>query len=370
VPRPQIYAPVRPYAVVPDGWDTAWKAAKLLAGSSPLPINIIGDSISAGGGTASFTTSYAEKLLTQLQTVYGRYADSYHAWINQTDAPITGAPWVDNQTCTRVAGQPWTGTVISAGVVAGAVQTFTTPYACTALDFLYYSGAGDGAKTFNYTIDGGANNLVTNPGDNAIHRIAITALANTTHTFAWGTQSAGTAVRAMGCVTYKPGATIGLAAGRLQASSNKTTDVNDGWLRNSQLVTGVPTGPALAIIQLGTNDINANATPAAVEQQLRNVCRALKGGSGTKGCSTLFVITSYPDTTYDDSNPAGYSFASTAFAIFNSIYSEARRSCSAIIDFHAKWGATPFGQGFLTATDLHPTNAGHTDMYNAILPLL
>jgi lysophospholipase L1-like esterase len=359
-------SPKYPWLYLPDGWDDNWKAAKSAGGS--VRVNIIGDSIAAGGGTASFSQAFYQPIITTLQAQYGTYANFYHAWVNTNDTSISGAPWTDNQTCTRHAQYPWTSTVQSSNVGVNAIQTFTTPYACTALDFLWFSATA-ASGTFKWAVDGGAQTQVTNSGDNNVHRIQVTSLSNATHTFAWGWQSGANACQAMGCVIYQPNASSGVAAGHMMASSNTSGDINNGWLANTQGVTGVPTNPDLVLIQLATNDISLNnPTVTQYRDNIGNMIRSLRRQKAN--VSIMHILTSYPDPNNDDCNPSGYSNNGNARQYHAEIFNNAFQHKCAVANIHGKWGATPYGQGFTPNNDLHPTPSGHTDIANLISPVL
>lgn len=351
------------YSFMPAGWDAGWTAAK--AAGSPR-IASLADSIGTGNGSTdnNVNNGYFERIVTDLVAVHGRKADFWHNWTGG----IAGSPWgaITNQAGAQSLGVFGLNySTNTAGSVA--LQTFTTPYACTALDFIY-DGSSSLPGDWDYSLDGGARVAVDNPVDDKTHRLSLTGLANTTHTFAWGWQTANASCQAQGCATYVPGATTGLSAARwggggVFATAGGGNQSYWGLLNYTSNLTGWPFGYDLVIFECVTNNIISSLSVADMGSAIERVIRANRRISAS--CSFLFVIPSYPNTATDD---CAHAFANPLIATqwHQEIQRLAFKYRAGIIDFHVKWGSTPFGQGFLPTNDIHPTNAGHTDMYDAI----
>lgn len=356
----------RNYLYLPDGWNSRWLAAKAGVASSPARISIIGDSI-ASGTNATVPTCFPEKLITALKGSYGTYADFYSTWFGKTSP--TGDPWTAT-TGEGTTGGAFSGCIFSSSTTGVAYQTFTTPYACTALDFLYLN-AGGFPGTWGYSVDGGSTVTVTNNQDGAIHKVSITGLANAVHTFAWGFQSANATVFTLGCTAYNPGAAGGIAAARFGGNANAATEMTPstfaGTGASASNIDGFPVGSDLLIFENVTNDIAGANSITTLAEDIDQCILAFRRAQ--PDCSVLFVLPKYPIANLDDVS-SGFANQTIAYQYHQQIWQLAQHHCCAVFDVGAKWGANPFGKGFMANNNLHPNASGHLDIYNTLLPIL
>lgn len=418
---------------LPDGWRNGWDAAAANAGSSPVNVAVIGDSISVGqhattadstttdGTTGQVGTSWLAKLRSALVAKYGCYADFWPAW---GYSPLAGTdlngtlPWTTNnsgQAASNQAGNAWSRTWWATAASTQSHQTFTAPYACGEMHFFYEDYAagtfkfvvdsGTAGQTFSYSIDGGA----TQTG-NTNTQVTITTAGNSTsantvirkvriwnfsqsgrHKLDYGWQSATLVAICAGVTTIRNGATGGISFARHNFQGAWLTDWTTHQAQtnppdlpslfqggqpqgNVPFTTatgfGFPTQPHLLIIEGGINDCNGSATLANYEAALRRLIQAAKRGQAN--CSVLILLPCFPDSVNSDGSWSLMTNATVA-ATWTDFLDIARRVARAwrcgFADVHSRWGETPYGSGFLPATDVHPTDAGYADIYSLLTGL-
>ncbi|MGI8825220.1 MAG: SGNH/GDSL hydrolase family protein [Chloroflexota bacterium] len=357
-----------------DGWDSAWKFAKIQSAHQPVVVNIMGDSISVGVNR-SYARSFGNQLAQYLQSTYGAYGDY---WPTSYGYLGSFGPWSSAaSSAVYTGGGPFGEFLYSSSLAASALQTWTAPYPVTAMDFLWWDNFTNSA-TWQYSIDGAAGTTITNAATavNFIRRTSVTGLSYAPHTFSWGWQSANAACASGGLSVLLPGATSGIYIARHGGPGASTqwfnTEPGDftGIASVGRGLTGLPTGAQLSIIELSANDINGGLAIGAFQQALTQLIRGLRRAQFN--CSIAFVITSYPDGTIDDASSAAAGFANqtTAYTWHQAIYQIAQHQGCAVVDVHKRWGATPFAKGFLPSGNLHPLEAGQNDITTAIQEIL
>ncbi|MGI8828037.1 MAG: SGNH/GDSL hydrolase family protein [Chloroflexota bacterium] len=363
-----------PWLYLPDGWNTRWLAAKGGAGSVPARLHIQGDSLAVGVGISTFAGTWTEQLHRYLLSeLGGRWGEFHAAQMGYLGGDANGGPWSSALNSATITRYPisFGGGIYSPTTTSVAYQTFTTPFACTAFDFYHYAWNYPG--TWNYSLDGGANVQVTNPADLLIHKIGFSGLTLQAHTFSWGWSSANATVNPQGCVTYAPGNPEGgLFFGIFGASGcamNDCVPASLSGVGTSSLAPGggSPVGADLVVCQLVTNDVSNGITVAAFSQSMSQMIRAYRRAQ--PGCSFLFVIPSYPDSTIDHVTSA-FGHQPIAYQYHEEILRLAQLNGCAVVNFHQKWGATPYASGYMPSNDLHYNQTGHNDVFAAIQALV
>jgi hypothetical protein len=393
-PRPRF-----PYLYLPDGWDTAWVAAKAAAGATPAQILFLGDSIPTGQQCSDWKKSYPHLVRESLRaSLGGLHADYFPAWGLSAIAaagPLPGTPpWsIENVLGTSsgaVDNFGWHR--ISYNTAAGAStyyhQTFTSPDACTAMD-LFYVDFNSG--TWVYSVDGGADVTVTNTNAGSttlapVKRISLSGLASATHTIAVGKQSAVSVCLPIGVAEY-PGGTAG---GGLSLARYTAGGVTLGqYITGSQFPTnrleqlaglvpqggggvgrtfGYPQQPHLLVLELGINDNNTGVAQATIFSALRRTIQAVRAGRA--GASILLHVVCNPDAELSDNTSNLFTPANWPTFV-GYLYQFAQAYNCAVLNTHAKWGETPVAQGFMTvAGNVHPIDAGHADIAGDLLKVL
>lgn len=371
------------WIISPRGWDDTWQTAKAAQATTPAWISFIGTSITAGQGSTDWIPNgYVGKLKTSLIAAGNTlYADYYPICYTSTLNSTVGAstPWSAIKAA-QAHAEYQAGFNLAEGVTttASADQyTFTSPYACTRMDLWcidYASG------TFDVKIDGGAAQTTTNTGPGTpagatVKKVSFTSLANTTHTLSIGNSNGGNVIMILG-VSCFASTTAGIGFARMGlpglAAVNLATPVGaatgssgvGSWptdkigLHSGSAVAGFPTQPALAVIELSVNDATYGMNVESYRYAIGRLIQSLR--KGYLNCSIVFVLPSYPYNQYADSNIGGRPYHH--LRIKATVEAMAAQFCCAVVDIDTKWGETPFGQGFLTNNDIHPTDAGHADI--------
>ncbi len=386
---PQLYIPPSyPNLFRPDGWDTAWRAAKNNAGQTPVDVLVFGDSIAAGTNLGYSSQCFVELLGNAIAASYGRFADYSCNSQNFTG----GMPWSTALNATQAlvpnVNYGWHTSSYSPDISQVACQRYTTPYPCTAFDIHYldcFSGK------WSYAVDGAAPIQLTNAAtvspDSAhaqVKKLAFSGLPLAIHTFDWGWQTNSAAAYIHGATAYT-GAPGGLAlarcavpgdavyyfvdtqgpADRLSLYTNKNPQ-NDATASGAGAY-GFPMAPHLLICQMIVNDCNidgqAGLTPppsvTTFVQQYYRLLHAVR--RARPGCSILFVIPCYPLASTDDCT-SGFGNQLLFANYTQAVYQLAQAFNAAICNVNSRWGSNPATQGFMAPNNLHPIVPGHQDM--------
>jgi hypothetical protein len=397
MPRSSYIKPSFPNLILPDGWNTAWLAAKAAAGVTPARLLVWGDSISAGTNGASdmVNKSWVGLLGASLAAqLGGLQADYFPAWGFGTAGGVANPPWstmLNGHALSNVTNFGWhTSGYYNGGLTTDAIQRFTSPVACTDMD-LFYLDYNSG--TFKYSVDGGAQQVLTcsaagNGGNSSIKRQQISGLSNTTHTLDIGWQSAGAVLLPMGAAIYPSGRSAGgLALARFCNGGQAATDYVAGTIAQNgptdriKLLGGVspqgdagtytspfgyPTQPHLGIFAMGANDCNNGKSGGDWATAIKRFIQACR--RGVPNASVLLLVVCNPDSESSDGTgfqPGNWFSYWNVCGQFPALYNVA------VASVHARWGETPVANGFLTGPNtVHPTDAGHADIANFLLPVL
>ncbi|HLJ67746.1 MAG TPA: hypothetical protein VKX16_10350 [Chloroflexota bacterium] len=400
MPRPNLqrYAP---WLYLPDGWDATWRAAKSNAGSTPARILHLGDSLPTGNSVSTFAKSYGELLAANLVSRYGRYGDYWAAMLTPDYSTPSDSPWsgaLNSTAFSSIGTIGWHMQLYSGTVSSAIYRTFTSPYACTSMEIHYvdcYPGS------WQYQVDGGTAQTVTNSSGAASaanytsKKVTISSLANTTHTLNFLNQSSNAAMMIQGvaCYTNNSG---GIYYSRFLGSGDKIHNYqyNSGYpLDRAGLLTGkspqndatadsgnaygYPLGPHLYICQLFVNSVGNSDTAG----ELRDIQYQLAAAHrrAQQGASVLFIIPCYPFGSNNNGQPGPYDVTQDASHTNNGhtvgqyileVYHAAQVLNAGVLNIHAKWGSTPGGQGFMQNANIHPIDAGHADIANALISIL
>jgi hypothetical protein len=211
---------------------------------------------------------------------------------------------------------------------------------------------------------------VTPANQGKVTRIALTGLANTTHTLVFKDPSAATTMGVVGVVTYKTKGTnvyvarcgwSGARIGHLFDPSTPLIDPNSQadsarrlgtlYWRGDSTATGdtdFPARPHLAIAAIGLND---NLNSVVSEDYFDAVTRLVRGlRRGVKDCSILLVAHNYPDTENTDSNDPSSRGAYWPRYVRAMLNTAEQLNCG-FVSLFAKWGETPFADGWQGSGD-------------------
>lgn len=367
------------FCYLPAGWNDCWEAAKAASGSTPAHLSVIGDSVSQG---KSLVTSWQGLIRSNLLNTYSLYGDFYPTVDSAAfvASGFTNPPFVFNRTSGLTFNDHgWAKLPGYNGATVGTDITFTTPYACTAIDIFYWDGA---VGTFEYVVDGGSPVTVNciEASDKVNKKISITGLANTTHVITFGNSSGVNTEVIMGCATYTGTTGIGfsrMATGAIQAQNYANTGT---WPTEDRVIFfqginpqklpvvsptgfGFPTQPDLAFIGFGINDCTASQTITSYNNIIRRFIQALRRGK--ENCSIILFGPSFPDNVNSDVTSGSTNSANWHNYLMAMFEMAAAYNC-AFVNIHAKWGEYGYTNGFQAVNNLHPLDAGHADIASVI----
>ena len=240
----------------PAGWDAHWKAVQK---NSTVNVMFLGDSITVGQNlTVDTKYSYAELVRAQIQAKLNlpTGAQFWSCSMSNSVQSIVGSPMgaIGGASVNRTF-YGWSKLNSNNTTGAGMLQTFTSPWACTALDFIYVdylSGTfqlvvdtATAGNAFTYSIDGqapvqgttGAANpitvntigLVNVSGATNVRKVQIYGLASGVHTLSWGGQSVANTLLPLGVTAYPvSNAGVGFQSARIAVGGAAALDYTIG----------------------------------------------------------------------------------------------------------------------------------------------
>lgn len=380
-----------PSLFAPSGWGTFWKAARANAGTTPARIAVLGDSLGMGHFASNLdTTSWPSLIRASLQTTYGDGGSGYKAptysspWMTaEANYPGAITVWAAAGNLMTVNAGTWTVANASAGPASdwGALQTTTASGAMTATGVrgtsvtIYTISAAGANADWSYQIDGGGAVTVTDAtGPTGIRTTVITGLANTSHTVKVIRTASGAKT------FYFAGVRGTNATGVLLDNYSIFGEQALQWdgydTNNSPSWAGGANQPAdLIIYELGANDALATTTLALYLTYVQKYLEDVRDNATTLGAiDVLFVLPPVTMTGGDTAALWGqyvgavFSLAQGIGAAVVSIYGRWRQSWNYANS--QNWWGNPSNPAIAGTDTLHPCDAGHQDIANAILPFL
>ena len=390
--QPTGVKPLSKFCYLPDGWDDCWKAAKAASGSTPAWITSFGDSVSQGANSSDkINKSFFGLIQANLANSYSLFGNFFTPLDSAAfDSGFTGTPpfvWNNTGNGFYLNTHGYNKYYDYNSSTSGYDLTFTTPYACTAVDILY---ADLNSGTFNYNVDSGSDVTITCTGSigSQIKRISITGLANTTHTINIGKESTSAIELIVGCACYaNPSKGIGFARLAYNAANLNdyvnSTNTSDPWPTEDRIllfsgvnpqgpypitvgntVFGFPTQPHLAIIEFGINDCTNQISIGTFQGILRRFILSLRRGQ--PNASIIILAPSFPDNVYSDVTSGSSQYVSNWDFFLMAMYQMAQAYNCAFVNIDQKWGGYGYTKGFQLVNNLHPTDAGHADIANVL----
>jgi hypothetical protein len=366
------------YVSIPAGSLDAWKAAKAASGSTPARVLCLGDSVLAGFNSSDWLhKAWAGVLFDALTAVYGRSGEFIPTyWADAGNVPGT-PPWANSGTGYGQGNWGYGYMAQYTGNSNDDIMVFTTPYACTDLDIVYFDH-GLNNWTWRYAVDGStaSGTTVTLTAASYSKRVTITGLTNAPHVLRLGRQSNDAALYPFGVAWYQnrnagiqmarigqSGQQMGVWAWTGGGTGDMPTLLQGKAAGNTGF--GFPTQPHLAIIALGLNDANISAGGyafgvAGYEHTARRLIQALR--RGVTGCSIVFLAYSNPSSQNSDLT-SGYFAGQQNYHMYVAAMERMAKAYGCVfVNIEAKWGETPVGQGYLTDGGAHPNDVGHADI--------
>ena len=384
-----------PYLYLPSGWDTAWKTAKAAIGSQRAYITGIGDSIMSGQGSSNIlTTSWWALMRSAILAANGNQLGGDLFGMNYTPmgynppgSPLTLYGVQNTDYYWAYAAFSWA--LFSNSTVKIPLISCTTSYPVTGFDIIYIDYV---PGVWTYNIDGGSNTTVTCTGNGAfansiVKKVSITGLTSGVHTLNINSPDTNAACVILGITPYASSsgfcfanmalASFGLVQGSAANASLSDTalmppdklSLYQGYTGKTSAPTaltgfGFPAQPDLAIIAIGVNDAGTSITRIQYRDALDRLVRCLRFGK-SDACSIIIAAMYQADGTLATStavtNQEFTQWGLTPYHDFRAAMLEVAqcRNC-AFVDVYSAFGNKPVSNGWITsATDIHPTNAGH-----------
>jgi hypothetical protein len=391
--------PQYPFTYFPKGALDTWYAARNNQQNVPVNVMFWGDSFSMGFNdtqnnswvTGGWNGRLKDKLTARGYTKTGEFV--HPNWSGNSGATQQGpAPWTLDQTnlgsnaAFYAEQKSWSsrnGTPMSA-----PLATFTTPFAVTDLDIVYFDFQLAG-NSFQWDIDGGAVNTVNLNATVIQKMIAVPQQTLGVHTLHFGNQTTDQALLLGGVAFYTTRASgiryanfgfSGFASGQWATTAGWGGDMIkniQGWRggASESLKTGFgfPMQPHLAFLAMGLNDSARGSAyahgPSGYESTLRRMCSAIRRGQ--RDASIVILGLCAPDANADMTSGQPPGATQTNWPRYLAAMHRVAVDYGCVfINFHAKWGQNVVAKGFVADGNFHPASAGHEDMAAHIAAML
>lgn len=337
-----------------------FRVALASAGTKPLNIACVGDSITYGYYASDYTNkSWVGRLRTLLQSKYGNM----------------GTGWMPLPSPNSPDSNPWTFTgwyqILGQGVAGefyqsnGAGNTVTLTFTGTQLSVVYSTGGG-GASTSTVKIDGTTVAPINFSGSNAYGNVqTYTGLTAGSHTLqittasglSWieGAIALDTSGGSNNCVVHRVGRPSALSRDFYSTASRLVSALNN---------------PNLVILAFGINDSNPSVTDLpSYYSNMGTIISAFQA----QNASVLLLA-------YPIGNISGQ-WLSNYQTVIAMQYQLADQYNCALLDLNPRWQSWTSAQALglygdgtldgLSGSDTwHPSDVGHRDIANAIAMLL
>jgi lysophospholipase L1-like esterase len=383
------YAPRNDLGIyVPPGWGQFWKPKRNAAASAQAVIGVVGSSSTQGLYSSNLLTSpYVSQIMTSLQTTYGDGGSGYfHTSRSLTfmGASTTANAWnaLSGNFCT-VTGSWSVGNVFGPGGNYIYTQTVgdTITFIVRGTKARVYTVSGAGRSNWSYTVDGGSSTSVTDSGTggSTIQVTSINGLSSGSHTIVMTKAgSAGTSFAVCGVTGEN---NTGVVVNNYGMSGAKTYDIN-GFTNNYDpgRWSGGPDYPCdLLIYALGANDCNVGYTGDTYAANLSQFLQGVKDGTSVgsvnaTGATDILILMQHIgkyDSNYkwQDYSARARTIAEAYGAALVEMWPIGRNSWN-YWNSLGYWGNSTVSTGAAGTDVIHASNAGHTAMANAILPIL
>lgn len=361
---------------LPNGWNTAWRAALASAGNSIVPVAFIGDSITRGHSvTARSGKHWMAQTIAALQAQYGSAGDGFHHISDTLDssagssspggayapsgysAEVTptwaySGTWADDQLY-GLAGQARRTTT------AGSTATATFTGVAAELHINAFSGGN--AAGYSVAIDGGAatNYSSFNASSTGVltRQAVASGLTNGSHT-ALVSYLAGTFML-YGITALNGG--NGILPYRLGVSgrSARTTLLDTHIDSAKAMVENWPRPPKLVIFAHSVNDMQEGNAYGLFEDLVARIGASCEN----TGASLLFLIPAIGP--YASGSGNNWTNAQYAHRYIDVIYRLARRYTAAVLDINTIWEGLGYAAGnavYAASNNSHPGDSGHADI--------
>lgn len=374
---------------VPAGWGSFWRAKRDAAGTGKAVIAAVGSSSTQGLYSGNLLTDpWVSKIRTQLQTTYGSGGSGFFAATRSLTflgASTTANAW-DALTgnLASVSGTWSNGNNYGPGgqyLFTGTAGGFITFAKVNGTTIKIYTMSGGGRANWQYQIDGGTITNITDSGTPSIQVTTVTGLSAGDHTVKL-IQNAAASTNFSPCgVSGENGTGVVVNNYGLSGATSGTFAPATNEIYQPTTWNGGPDYPCdLLIYALGANDANAGTAIDTYTANVRKFLSAVRDGTAAGGGlatgNTDILIVMQHIGKYDNATPKWQDYSdrmrgiAEAFgAAMVNIWPMGRNSWN-YWNAQNYWGNSAASGGVSGTDTIHMSNAGHTAVYNAILPLL
>lgn len=374
---------------VPPGWGQFWKAKRAAAGSALATVAAVGSSSTQGLYSSNLLTApFVSRIATSLQSAYGDGGSGFFSTarsLTYMGASTTANAWnaISGNFCT-VTGSWSIGNPYGPGANYVSTQTVgdTITFIIRGTKARIYTLSGAGRSNWSYTVDGGSSVPVSDSGTggSTVQTTSISGLSSGSHTIVMTKAgSAGTSFAVCGVTGENTTGVVVNNYGISGAGSSYFTDFTDNY--GAGRWSGGPDYPAdLVIYALGANDANAGLSGDTWAANLRQFLQGVKDGTSVgsvaaTGTTDVLIVLQHIGQ-YDTTNLKWQDYAARARGI-------AEAYGAALMDMWplgrnswnywnslGYWGNSAASGGVAGTDVIHMSDAGHTAVANAILPIL
>lgn len=382
------YAPRNDLGIyVPPKWGQFWRPKRNNHASAQAVVGIVGSSSAQGLYCSNLlTASFPARIMTDLQSTYSDGGSGYfHSARSLTfmGASTTANAWnAISGNFVTVSGSWSVGNPYGPGANYIYTQTVgnTATFIVRGTKARIYTMAGGGRSNWSYTVDGGSSTNVTDPGGgDQIQVTSINGLSSGSHTIVMTKAgSAGTSMAVCGVTGENA---TGIVVNNYGISGGKTYDFGGFTnLYDAGRWSGGPDYPCdLLIYALGANDCNAGYTGDTYAANLSQFLAGVRDGTSVgavnaTGTTDILILLQHIgkyDTNYkwQDYSARARTIAEAYGAALVEMWPIGRNSWN-YWNSLGYWGTSAASGGGSGTDVIHMSDAGHTAVANALLPIL
>jgi lysophospholipase L1-like esterase len=374
---------------VPPSWGQFWKPKRNGAGSALATVAAVGSSSTQGLYSSNLLTApFVSQIMTQLQTQYGNGGSGYfntarsvlffgagtvvNAWnaISGNFAQYSGS-W-------GIGTQDGPGANFLYSSTNGNTITFN---AIRGTTIRVYTKSGAGRVNWTYSVDGGAAVSVNDSGTagSTVQVTTITGLSTSNHSITLTHNgTTGNYFSVYGVTGENATGIVVNNYGLSGAGSSTFTDFTNNY--GAGRWSGGPDYKAdLVIYALGANDANGGLAGDSWAMNLEQYLQGVKngssvGGTGATGNTDVLIVMQHIgnyDTYYkwQDYCSRARGIAEAYGAALVNVWPQGRNSWNYWNNLNY-WGNASTAGGVSGTDSIHMSDAGHTAVANAIMPIL
>lgn len=379
------YAQTSAGLYVPAGWGTFYKAKRNAAGSGQCVIAAKGDSVTQGLWSSSLRNkSWVGLCAAALQTQYGDGGSGFFIGQRSTlNATMTTAGYATQTELVAFSGASWAVFNNLGGAGDGGIRCAASPATTHTLTFqvrgntvqvFHLTGSGNGS--FSWTVDGVSQGTVSTNAATGASVVSATGFGGGVHTVVLTVAIGQAAVYING---VRGTNATGVIVDNYSISGETSAAAAVSNFGSAPAWTGGANNPCdLLIYSEGLNDAFGSVAVDTFVSNVTTFLRTVRDGTGTapkNGATDILIVvqhvgkhdTSVP-TFYPQYVSRLYTLAQTYGAAVVNMWAQYQTSYAAANAVNY-WGSGT-SSGAAGADNVHPSDAGHQLIADAVLPIL